>query len=173
MPSRSYGLCRAIQSVNQQSLPPDEHLIAVDYASCGPAILRNQLIASTSCDWIAFLDDDDRLDPHHLDTLAAYSDTADVIIPHCRFDGPPIPKGYYNRPYDRRDLSRHGIFPITVLARKQALIAGGLFDAADRFEDWSLFNRMADNGARFLVVPVVTWSYVRGHLSRTDTAATR
>lgn len=166
LPTRAYLLCRAIESVNQQTLPPDEHLICVDYSHIGPARIRNQLISSTVCDWIAFLDDDDRFDPHHLHTLAERADEADVIIPYCRFDGPPLPAKYHNRPYDRRVMRSHGIFPITVLARKETMEEAGLFHPADRYEDWSMFNRMADQGARFLVLPTQTWTYTTSHSDR-------
>lgn len=168
LPTRSQELCRAIQSVNQQSLPPDVHLIAVDYAHVGPAVLRNRMIEQTDAEWIAFLDDDDRLDSHHLSTLAAYVDRADVIIPHCRFDGRPIPRSHYNVPYRRERLRQHGIFPITVLARRDFIVKVGMFNPDDRYEDWVMFNKMADAGARFLVVPKVTWTYTRLEPSRTD-----
>lgn len=168
IPTRSQELCRAIQSVNQQDYDPEEHLIGVDYSHVGPAIIRNQLISSTDAEWIAFLDDDDRLDPHHLSTLVPYCDRADVIIPYCRFDGSPIPRSHYNQPYSRRNLSRHGIFPITVLARRDFIVKVGMFNPEDRYEDWVMFNKMADLGARFLVVPKVTWTYTRNQPSRTD-----
>lgn len=167
IPTRHVELCRAIASVNQQSLPPDEHLIAVDYHGVGPAAIRNQLISSTDCDWIAFLDDDDRLYPNHLSTLAEYADRADVIIPYCQFDGPPLPRGYSNRKFSRRDLAAHGCFPITVLVRRELIDKAEGFWAGDRYEDWSMWNRMANLGAAFLVLPEITWVYYRGHSSRT------
>ena len=132
-----------------------KHLIDDDPATPVGA-KRNGLMASSSAEWVAFLDDDDLLDPHHIATLL--EGEADVIVPHCRFIGPPLPLGFYNRPYDRKDLREHGIFPITVLARREAVLDAGGFGEG-RYEDWDLWNVMADAGASFEVIPLITWTY--------------
>jgi glycosyltransferase involved in cell wall biosynthesis len=156
MPSRHQLLVEALAAVAAQTVPC-AHLVGVDQGH-GVADVRTQLVEAARTEWVAFLDDDDLIDPDHLETLLAHAGDADVVIPHCRFDGPPLPAGYYNRPYDRGELRRHGIFPLTVLARRQAVLdAGGFRD--DKYEDWSLWNRMADQGARFVVVPKETWTY--------------
>lgn len=170
LPHRSLLLAEAVASVGSQTSPA-RHLISVD-AGVGVAEARNQLLDAASTDWVAFLDDDDHLDPHHIEVLAerAASDDVDVVIPHCRFDGPPLPAisccaGYYNRPFDVRDLRRHGIFPITVIARRSAILAAGSFPVSAPYEDWSLWRRMVRLGARFDVVPTVTWTYRTAHAS--------
>ena len=156
LPHRAHLLADAVASVAAQTHPA-EHLISVA-AMRGVADVRNSLMRGAETEWVAFLDDDDLLDPHHLETLLAHSDGADVVIPYCRFDGPPLPEGYCNRPYDRAALRRHGIFPITVLARRDAVLAAGGF-ATEGWDDWQLWNRMADEGRRFVTVPEVTWTY--------------
>ena len=163
LPSRSDLLGEAMASVAAQTLSAP-HLIAVDHRGEGPAPLRNRLLAATGTKWVAFLDDDDLLDPCHLEelVLAGERAAADVVIPWCRFEGGSIPVGYYNVPYDRATLRRHGIFPITVLAKTTAILAGGGFRPEDRYEDWSLWNRMADQGRFFLTVNRVTWTYRMG-----------
>lgn len=162
-------LDEACASVAAQTASAD-HVVALDLSGAGPAALRNAMLDATSAEWVAFLDDDDLLDPHHLETLLRHSRNADVVIPHCRFSGDTIPPKYCNRPYDRAALRRHGIFPITVLARREAVLASGGF-GDERYEDWALWNRMADNGCRFTVVPVITWTYRLGHGNRTHEPA--
>lgn len=178
LPHRSAMLERAAASVEAQTLAPVAHRINVD-ASISVAEARNRLLAETTTPWVAFLDDDDVLDPHHLEMLAARAsaDDLDVVIPHCRFEGEPLPglaccPGYYNRPFVLEDLRQHGIFPLTVLARVAAMDAAGNFPPDKPFEDWSLWNTMADMGSSFEVVPVVTWTYFRGHPSRTSIVRT-
>lgn len=168
LPERSSMLAEAMQSVAGQTLQPAAHLIAVDWQGGQHAALRTALVRSALTEWVAFLDDDDLFDVGHLGILlSAARRGADVVIPHCRFDGPPLPPQYYNQPFDRETLRQRGIFPITVLARRLAILAAGGFRTEDRYEDWSLWNRMADDGARFVVVPRVTWTYRTGHPSRT------
>lgn len=159
--SRGRLLAAAQQSVAAQTVAV-AHLIDADDRR-PVAEKRNRLMRQATTEWVAFLDDDDLLDQDHIETLLGHD--ADVIVPHCRFIGPPLPPvaccaGYYNRPYDRDDLRQHGIFPITVLARREAILdVGGFGDGL--YEDWDLWNAMADAGARFEVVPEVTWSYRR------------
>lgn len=124
---------------------------------------RNRLIEACDTQWVAFLDDDDTLFPHHIETLL--SGTADVVVPHCRFAGPVIPRpdcceGKYNRPFDRQHLNVHNLFPVTVLARREAVLDVGGFPT-DRIgpEDWALWKKMNATGATFQVIPEVTWTY--------------
>lgn len=159
IPERGELLAEAIASVNDQTHPPVAHLIGIDVAHAGPSVIRTRLVEAATTEWVAFLDDDDLLYPTHLERLAAHADDADIVIPYCRFIGKPIPAGYYNVRFQRATLAKHGIFPITVLARRSVILENGGFDPADRYEDWALWNRIADNGGRFVTVPERTWVY--------------
>ena len=169
IPERAALFARAVDSVRRQTLWGSGRIevsTMIDVDREGPAALRSKMVASATTEWVAFLDDDDYLDPHHIETLLEHSKGVDVVIPHCRFDGPPLPDGYYNVPYRYADLRRHGIFPITVLARRRSILAAGAFRTTDRYEDHQLWNRMARMGFRFRVVPEVTWSYRTSHAER-------
>jgi glycosyltransferase involved in cell wall biosynthesis len=177
IPQRRLVLLDALASVEAQSLPPVEHLIAVDSGyprnALGPSVLRQQMLCSAVTTWVAFLDDDDTLDAHHAETMLmaiAENPNADLVYTWCRFDGPPLPEIYYNNHYDREALRERGIFPVTVFARREAMLDSGGFSHADTYEDWSLWNRMADAGANFVCVPEITWTYRTGHESRTTQA---
>jgi len=84
-------LADALRSVNEQSLPPVEAVIANDWAQAlelpvsslgkmpvhvlqvdvrNPGAARNRAVAVTSAPWLAFLDDDDLWLPEHLAGLA-------------------------------------------------------------------------------------------------------
>jgi hypothetical protein len=93
------------------------------------------------------------------------------VVPWCRFAGRTIPRKYHNpRWFDRDALRAHGCFPITVLARAERVRAVGGFPDT-RWEDWSMWNALADDGARFVVVPEVLWTYrLDGDGHRTDAA---
>lgn len=173
LPERDEMLERCIRSVKHQDVLPEEQLIRVDLAGVGPARLRTSMLDEATTGWVAFLDDDDLLYPHHIETLwnATIDDDGgppDVVISYCDFIGDKLPDGYYNRPFDRRVLRKHGIFPITVLARRSAILKHGAFRVEDRYEDWALWNRMADGGCKFVTLEEVTWTYDRsGHANRT------
>ena len=170
IPGRERLLAECIASVQAQTRPA-AHAIGLDFNRRGPAATRNSLLKAVSTPWVAFLDDDDLIDPHHVETLLSASDGADVVIPYCRFDGRSLPLRYCNRAYDRATLARHGIFPITVLARTSAVRAAGGFPTGERYEDWSMWNTMADLGSVFRVVPETTWTYrLDGVDHRTDAA---
>lgn len=173
LPERAPMLAEAMASVAAQTFAPAAHLVGIDHGGRGPAFIRQELVEAAQTDWVAFLDDDDLLDPHHLHELwhHAFVCLADVVFSRCRFDGPPLPAKYCNQPYDREQLLDHGIFPITVLARREAILAAGGFRANDRYEDWALWNRMAENGAQFFDIPTITWTYRTGHAGRRTNAA--
>lgn len=160
LPERHELLLEAADTVAAQTLPAAQHLVGIDPMHAGPAAVRNALIDACATEWVAFLDDDDLLDPHHLQLLAevARRDGVDVAGSYCRFSDETIPDKFCNRPYHRGTLRLHGIFPITVLARRSAVLAAGGF-GDERYEDWELWNRMADNGCTFTIEPVVTWTY--------------
>ena len=81
MPSRERFLAEAMASVAAQTVPV-AHLIIVDEGR-SVAEKRNALVEAADTEWVAFLDDDDLLDPHHIETLLGHD--ADVVIPYCRF----------------------------------------------------------------------------------------
>ena len=171
LPERGTLLAQACRSVAAQTHPPTAHLVGVDLGRRGPAVIRQELLRAVGTEWVAFLDDDDVLHPDHLETLVAHSDGFDVTGSHCEFDGPPIPPKFLNRPFDRETLRAHNVMPITFLARTAAIAAADGFRTEDRYEDWSLLNRMADNGCQFNVVPKVTWTYRTSTPKRRTVAA--
>lgn len=170
LPSRSQLLAEAVASVNAQTVPC-AHLVGIDHRGEGPAVVRNRLLRAVDTTWVAFLDDDDLLDPTHVEQLLDHSADADIVIPRCRFEGGSIPDKFCNRPFDREALREHGIFPITVLAHNETMRRVHGFPDA-RYEDWALWNTLADNGARFRTIDAVTWTYRFGHgAQRTHEAA--
>lgn len=156
---------RACASVRAQTDTPVTHLVGVDYAHDGPAGVRNQLAEAARTEWLAFLDDDDHLDPEHLATLGRFPNL-DVVYPDCRFDGPPLPDAHLPRPFDRAYLAQRGFIPITFLVRRDIFWKVGGFDLTARYEDWSMLNKIADAGGTFGFVPEQTWTYCTAHKDR-------
>lgn len=164
LPSRTPLLAEAIQSVAHQSSLPVEHLVGIDHQRAGPAIVRNRLADAAQGEWLAFLDDDDLLHPHHLDTLLAHADESATVI-YSRPDGYD-PSG----PFDPDALQAgHNMIPVTTLVRRSRFLEAGGFnpDAAHGWEDHGLWLGLLDHGARFRFVDEITWTYRLHEGSRT------
>jgi hypothetical protein len=173
-----------IESVQRQT-EPCAWIGAYDRGQ-GAAGARNAALNLVQSDWVAFIDDDDLIDPDHVAKLLAHAlaSGADVVYPRFRIEG-----GDYSRRRSLGDLAwimddvdgrepevfaetlRAGNFiPVTVLARTSAVRAVGGFPVGEaapqhpfppypRLEDWGLWLRMLANGARFAHLPEVTWTW--------------
>lgn len=155
---RELLLDEAMASVAAQTLPAHEHLVRLDSTGDGPAGVRNSLVARAEGDWVLFLDDDDLLDPDFLEVLSPHLDCADVVYPWCRVEGRT--DWCPNRLFEPLALQRLNFIPVTALVRKTAFVGVGGFDTTlETLEDWDLWKRLLEHGARFRCVPEVLWTY--------------
>jgi len=170
IPSRLDRLSEACESVRAQTVPVDEHLIAIDYARRGTARVVTQLAMAARNEWVATLEDDDLWLPNHIAVLldglvdsrndgpCTSGFCADIVYPYCRVEGRDWDP---NSPFDAERLKRENYIPATTLIRR-SLIAelGGWRDGVQHgWEDWDFWLRALAAGARFHCVPVVTWVY--------------
>lgn len=164
IPGRERLLMDAVQSVQAQTEEPTRHLVMLDADAAGPAIIRNLLIRQARTDWVAFLDDDDVLHDDHIEALCgALDDTgADLAFSWHTTTGavPLVPRfDEWNSEAVAYMHAGINVVPVTVLARRSAILDAGGFNPADRYEDYSLWLRMLDNGSTFVCVPRETWTY--------------
>jgi glycosyltransferase involved in cell wall biosynthesis len=171
LPSRIDKLAEACASVRAQRHPAYEHLIRFDYDREGSAASRNALAYAATGEYVAPLDDDDVLLPNHLELLAlgAEESGADIVYPFCEVEGRP---GWNpSRTFNADALRAGNYIPVTALIRSSLLrrLGGWRHSAECRlgFEDWDLWLRALDAGARFFCVPEVTWRYRLGPDSKT------
>lgn len=157
-------LHEAMDSVRRQTLAGVEHAILLDTHNDGPARLRNAMLDACHTPYVAFLDDDDLFDPDHLESLlrALEEDDASVAYSYCRVE--PAGALVVPRPSDSRQVWRlmnagRNVIPVTVLAKRSAILAGQGFWAADRYEDYSLWMRLKTLGHSFARLERETWTY--------------
>ena len=158
LPERAKMLAEAIESVAAQSLQPHAHLVAVDHRRTGPSGLINQLVKAARTEWVAILADDDLFLPHHLETLMAHSDAADMVLSWSRIEGRDIDqyRGEFFA-YDlvnRQDTGMRGTF----MFRKSLWERVGGWPPSP-IEDWKFMVACVQAKARLVPVYEETWIY--------------
>src|SRR5690349_15794893 len=83
IPTRALLLQRALDSVYRQSVVPAMILVRSDETRLGAPQNRDRASATANTEWLAFLDDDDTLEPDHLRLLLAKAEKtgADLVYP--------------------------------------------------------------------------------------------
>jgi hypothetical protein len=177
-PARAGHLDRCMASVESQTLPA-AHALFLDDEGIGAARARQKAFQTVTTEWTAFLDDDDWLEPNHLELLKAWADEteADLVYPafNCNADWAVLDP-YHFRAFDaelesvlRNGDPRTGVqnfIPITVLVKTELVqrVGGIPFPPADQNlactgEDHMLWIKLLDAGAAFAHLPVRTWTY--------------
>lgn len=161
LPERADMLAELAADLEAQTYQDFTHLIEVDAAHDGPATVRNRLAKTTDAEWLAFIDDDDRVYPNHLEVLLEVAESgADVCYTLC--DG-------FDVPHDCTHCSLHGArntVPVTTLVRRSMFVKAGGFPS-DRYEDFGLWKRILRAGGTFQCDHRVTWQYRIHAASRT------
>lgn len=160
LPWRSLKLARCINSVADQETSVANHLIQVDLQQKGPVSVRNNLARNVETEWIAFLDDDDVLLPHHFSKHKSFMvDDVDVVFSWCDIvhedGGRATMKSFFDK---KRTLKGPNTLPITVTMRKSLFDKVGGFPDK-RFEDWELWKAISKHDAVFRGIEEVTWEY--------------
>jgi hypothetical protein len=169
-----------ITSVLAQTVLPRSHAVVLDVCCEGEAITRNRAANAADTEWLAFLDDDDVLMPHHIETLmtAAHDSDADIIYPWFTVDGgeDPFPEAF-GREFSPEDLRTRTYIPVTLMVKTELFHEVGGFPEPDSLEwkqfgldpgkgmgpDWGFLLKCLDREAKFLHVPERTWVWNHHH----------
>lgn len=184
IPGRAGSLARAVASVKAQQRQPDALLIELDRQRTGAAETRNRLLARVGTDLVAWLDDDDFLDPSHLKVCVRQFETCpgvDLVYPTPMMMGglDPTATTYQGRfpvsPWRLRwsaesewHIRTRGSFvPMTHVVRTESARKAGGFPAGTvlpdgryRGEDEAYLIALLDAGAQFVHVDRKTWFWV-------------
>lgn len=159
---REEQLARAVASARAQTIP-NQVLVQLDAVREGAAATRNRALPQVTTEWVAFLDDDDELYPDHLKRCirAAFFARADVIYPGYDTIGVD-PVGCFGIPFDPHLLRQRNYIPVTALVRTDLAERVGGFvphpdENGDPCEDWGLWLRLLDAGAKFHHLAAKTW----------------
>jgi glycosyltransferase involved in cell wall biosynthesis len=106
IPTRPIELSRALGSIAQQTRPPDEIICRIANDRMWLGDQRNWMLAQSTGDFIATLDDDDEWYPEHLDVLQTAQEDTDADLLFAWFDveggTDPFPE-LFGRPWRNED----------------------------------------------------------------------
>jgi hypothetical protein len=163
IPEREELFAEALATVKAQT-HPCEYKVGVDTHHNGPAHTVNALAATVETEWLFRLDDDDLLDPDHVEVLSRWlASDADIVYTWCRVEGGENENQFQIAPNNVRgggwaDLLEVNWIPCSAAVRTDFWHElGGLRDVPE--EDWDFWKRAYDEGATFSCVPAVTWTY--------------
>ena len=171
IPTRSDLLkSRALSSVLTQTHPVSEICISLDLKKDGAWENRNNATKMANSEWIAFLDDDDEFQPHHVETLlnAAHEQQADVVWGWFDVIGgsDPFPM-HRGRQWNINDPH---IFPITCIVRRSLVLdSKAMFMPEESnigawgIQDFPFWKSVYDAGGKFLAIPDTTWNWYHHH----------
>jgi len=167
IPTRSHMLTsRALPSVFTQTHPVSEIAVSLDLKKEGAWENRNNAIKMANSEWIAFLDDDDEFQPHHVGTLltAAHEHQADVVWGWFDVIGGSDPFPQSRGVQWNPDSSL--IFPITCLVRRSLILDADATFKVDEpswgswfHQDYPFWKSIHDVGGKFLAIPDTTWNW--------------
>lgn len=157
IPGREELLVECKASVSAQTVPAFEHIVDLDEELLGLARGRNELVKKCKTSWALFLDDDDIIYENYVERVLPYLEGADVVYTWCdkNFDYPT------DLPFDGEALRQRNVIPATACIRLELLREVGGYPTDVAHEDWGLWLRMLDAGAKFVCVPEWLWSYRR------------
>lgn len=168
IPPRRALLGRAIDSVLAQNRSADAISVVIDHAGQGAAATRNRAWRGLDTDWVAFLDDDDELEPEHVERLLACAteNDADLVYPWFTVVGgdDPFPD-HFGRPWDPANPVHT---TITCLWRRDALEKIGGFPPYELTydyeghgigEDFLAVRMLNEAGGRIVHLPERTWRW--------------
>jgi len=170
IPPRRAMLLEAVGSAIAQTLSPVAVSVTVDLTHAGAGVTRQRALDAAQTEWVAFLDDDDRMMPHHLATLmqTAQETGADYVYSYYMVrdvggrERPDVdPLGHLGRPFD--PAAPHQTTVTTLVRRELAMQArfgppeGDEIDGQVYGEDFQFTVECCRLGAKVVHVPERTW----------------
>lgn len=183
---REKMLDRAMKSIRGEEVSFTVNVMA-DHEGKGPAVQRNRGVfesPSHGAKWLSLLDDDDEFHPGHLTKCVRHAEDtgADVVYPWFDLMRGNVLRNdtkillqqdehggkvdAFEKPFSGDALRKNNYIPVTALIRLDKFREVGGFPRPGSeawphkdCEDWGLWLRMLDAGAKFSHLPERTWTW--------------
>lgn len=170
-------LGRAVASVEAQTLQPAGGIsIACDLNGEGAAATRQRALDAVQTPWVSFLDSDDYLYPHHLETHWRLLEEWGADVAYSWWGGNrPFPEETHRGLQFDNKHPHHITMTLTVrteLAKRVGFVREHL-DPDWTGEDWAFICGLAKLGAVFVGTGEETWFYDATHGGNTSGAPFR
>lgn len=161
-------LSRCLNSVMSQHRVPDQIAVAVDHEGRGAAWCKNEALGMLTTDYVAVIDSDDEMLPHHLEIheRAIHEHGADMAYSWFHTDPPggdPFPEFFFSAPFDP-EHPRHTT--TVIVARRDMMLKVG-YSAAEfgvyEDDDWRMTLGLIALGAKIHHIPDRSWIWHHGH----------
>jgi glycosyl transferase family 2 len=160
---------RALASILTQTRHPDGLICLVDTEHAGAPVMRQRILERVETEWLAWVDDDDWLDQHHLRALAdcAAREHADYVFSYPTIHGmadpwatAEHPNGYFGRPFDPAEPHHTtGIVLLRTAIARRIGYTGPAQGEIVAGEDWRMTLGFVRAGARIVHHPERTWNW--------------
>jgi hypothetical protein len=147
-------LGRAIQSVRCQTVEC-ELAVEVDLRGEGAGPMLNRLLERVTTPWVSTFADDDTLEPHFAEMLAAQDQAADLIVFQMRYAGGCVLPTVTDPAWLRFGEVGCSYAVKTSVARRYGWIAEPCTN--NLAEDWEMIRSVRDNGGVIRIVPEVAY----------------
>lgn len=162
---------RASRSVTAQTRPAD--CVSWIHAATLQEARNVAAAGADSCDWFIFLDADDELDPLYIESMeaAAIQGSVDIIQPSTLGVYPDGHEDVEPVLIPERDLSTGNYLVIGSMCKASMFFNVGGFDDYPMLEDWALWLKLRNCGARIGKAPAAVYRVaVRANSRNTDEA---
>lgn len=163
-------LSRCIESVLRQERAPDAIAIAIDHNGVGAAATKQRALEMLDTEWVAVIDSDDEMLPHHLRIHEeAISTGADLI--YSWFQGmDPFPEWFFTDPWNP-EYPRHTT--TVIMARRDMMLKVGYTadpnpGAIYADDDWRMTLGLILLGAKVHHIADRSWIWHNDHGSGTS-----
>ncbi len=163
-------LSRCLNSVLAQERAPDAIVVAIDHDGLGAAATKQRALEMLDTEWVAVIDSDDEMLPHHLRIHEEAMVTGADLIYSWFHGTDPFPSFFFTDPWDEEN-PRHTT--TTIMSRRDMMLKVGYTadpnpQAIYADDDWRMTQGLIALGAKVHHIADRSWIWHNDHGQNTS-----